>query len=412
MVGERGRGLVRLARRRRAGSRRGIVLAGEQARHELLAAFGHDLRAPLARLIHASRAPPEAGDDEAAYRAGVAASARQQLALIDALLDYTRHALAPPEVVGAPMYVFALLDEAAREARSLAAASGASVRIAVADGAGLPPLVVFDAMLLRQVLRRLLACAVRQAAAAAPTGTPAPLVLALETAGPAPSDDRARLRFSVGAALLPDLAPPFDAAATVMAAGSGEALDLALADQLLRAAGSRLQCDATGDIDKRAPAGQRGRRFYFDIETAIAAESDAMLPLPVLAAGPPAAGPGRRILLVDTAPAMLDYLSEVLDHAGFEADRADGMEEALALYAAQPFALILCGHQPPALDAWELLRRLGASEGMPAPPVLLHALTPPGRPAAYPQALDFAAVMYRPASADLLLSVLAALDGN
>lgn len=360
----------------------------DEVRHQLLAAFSHDLRAPLARLIQASRAP--AYGDEAQYRATVAACARQQLSLLDDLLDYTRYALTPPEVVPAPAYLYALVDEAGRGGRALAADGVAQIVVAVAPD--LPPLVMLDAKLLRQVLRKLLACA------------QAPVVLAFD-AGPVSPQGRLSLRCSVGAAACGEQAvgTSFSATAAVLAAGSTAALDLAIADQLLRAMGSRLQLEAAGDAGKLVP------RYFFELETVIAAEADAMLPLQVFSGEATMAGLARRILVVDMAPAMLDYLCEVLEHGGFEVDRADSAHEALALHGAQPFALLVCGHQPPVLDAWDLLRQLGVSPM--APPVLLHALTPLPRPDGFPAALDFAAVMYRPAAPDRLLMVLAGLSG-
>jgi len=364
----------------------------------LLAAFSHDLRAPLARLIQASRVQPQSAGDEAAYRAAVAACARQQLALLDDLLDYTRYGQTPPEVVAAPTGLYALFDGTVREAR---AASAAGTQVTAVCDDRLPPMVVLDATLLRQVLRKLLA------ALGHGGDWPAPVVLALDATGPVSPQGRIVLRFSVGARAASGTAETVDIDAAALAAGSGAALDLALACQLLRAAGSRLQREAASHTGIGAAPPPR---FFFELDVAVAVEADAMLPLPVLSSETLPSGAPRRILVVDTAPVMLDYLGDVLEHGGFDVDRAGSAGEALDLHGAQSFPLVLCGHQQPGLDAWDLLRRLGPSPM--APSIVLHALTPPQRPRGFPPQLDFAAVLYRPAAPDLLLTVLGELEPN
>jgi CheY-like chemotaxis protein len=376
-----------------------------EARHAMLAAFGHELRAPLARILHLSQ---EGGAGEA-----IAACARQQLELIDDLLDYTRGQVRPAELVAAPTYLHALMRQAADEAAPLARAAGCALVLRVEEN--VPPLAVLDARRIRQMLRKLVLRAAHRAAAAgavhaahdvpadhgaAPAhdaGAAPRIVLALR----APSSAAApsvSLRFSValngGAVFGLSAWLPFgdDAQAPAGDENRGDALGLALAAQL--AQGMQTVLDTS--------TGEDGAEIFFTLATTAATEAEAMLPQAGFDVPP--CGDGGRILLVDSQPAMLDYLTELLDGAGYEVDCAASGEAALAQQKAAPAHLIVCAQQPPLVDAWALLRALrGAGD---AAPVIVHALAPPRPPADWAGGDAPAAVLYRPAPAPALLQAI------
>ncbi|WP_373989886.1 hypothetical protein [Duganella sp. BuS-21] len=125
---------------------------------------------------------------------------------------------------------------------------------------------------------------------------------------------------------------------------------------------------------------QSGDALRFSLRAPLAEEQDAMPPTPHFD-WPEPFGSGHAILLLEPHQAMQDYVSEVLESAEFDVQYEPGDRDP---------ALILCADE----SVWEMWPR-GA-----APPVLLHALTPPLRPE------YFVEVLYKPAPAAQLLSAL------
>jgi CheY-like chemotaxis protein len=71
-----------------------------------------------------------------------------------------------------------------------------------------------------------------------------------------------------------------------------------------------------------------------------------------------AAAPGRRILIVDDDPEILDFLVTLLDLEGFPAVVASGGREALLALQKEQFALVLLDIAMPDLDGIELCKQI------------------------------------------------------
>lgn len=211
------------------------------------------------------------------------------------------------------------------------------------DGDALPALALLDARRFSQVLARLGAHSGGQ------------LALRVRRAG-----DAVRLAVAAGQADGP------------WQAFSGSLADqrilpgLMLAAHLVRAMGGRLERSGDG--------------VRFEIRAPLAQERDAMPPTPHFD-WPEPFGAGHAILLLEPHQPMQDYLSEILESAEFDVQYAP--EDRTP-------ALILCADE----SVWEIWPREEA------PPVLLHGVLPPARPA------DFVEVLYKPAPPALLLSAL------
>lgn len=190
-----------------------------QARRLLLARISHDLRAPLAGILDSVR-QWQAGATRRDYPHLIERHARQQMELIDELLEFSREELSELELQPVPGYLHAFLDEVAEQAELQAEHNGN--RFVREFAPGLPALVRADFRRLRQVLANLLGNAAKftrdgrirfQVACAAPV-----------------AQEQARLRFAVeddGIGIAPDererLLLPFTGAATrraTRAAGS------------------------------------------------------------------------------------------------------------------------------------------------------------------------------------------------
>lgn len=132
------------------------------ARSALMARISHDLRSPLVRIIDYARLL-HAGPNRD-YQATIERNARQQLELIDEMLEFSRGELEQMQLTLAPGYLYGFLNEIADEAGFLAARQGNTFEAVLADD--LPPLVEADFKRLRQILMNLLANAAKFTATA------------------------------------------------------------------------------------------------------------------------------------------------------------------------------------------------------------------------------------------------------
>lgn len=306
--------------------------AAARIRARLLTRLHHDLRAPLARIVGQLAV---ADADAGAAHVAITATAQRQLRWLSDLQACARYEVEPPELTPAATYLHALLQEVC------------------AAPAGLPALAVLDGRQLRAVLERLAAHCDHLDGAA----------LALQASVGAGA---VTLHVATGAEAGGQPEASWRAVPTTL---DSEMIDpgLILAAQLVRAMGGCLQ--------------QAGNALRFSVVAALAHEADAMPPSPRFDMPPPF-GDGHLLLLLEPHAAMRDYLTEILDSAGFELCYA-----ASELGAARP-ALVLCTEAT--LDHT-------CEAGV---PVLLHAQLPP------PQPEQVAALLYKPAPPQQLLDTV------
>lgn len=362
------------------------------ARSALMARISHDLRSPLVRIIDYARLL-HAGPNRD-YQATIERNARQQLELIDEMLEFSRGELEQMQLTLAPGYLYGFLKEVADEAGFLAARQGNTFEAVLADD--LPPLVEADFKRLRQVLMNLLANAakftrkgqIRFEVSAAPGGTV----------------DTVELRFSVtdtGIGIDPQefeqLLQPFRRGRNAQRY-EGSGLGLSIVTQLLERMDSRLEPQATG----------QGSHFSFRLQLNCAQEHDLENGL-VDNNATPLDGQGKHVLLVDDVEQNSEWLYDLLAGYGFDVSMAANGEDALACLAQQPIDLLISDQMMPGMDGWELLREV--RERWRHLPVMLYSAVPPRRPQDYPADLAFDAVLLKPADSRELLAWVKALAG-
>ena len=86
----------------------------------------------------------------------------------------------------------------------------------------------------------------------------------------------------------------------------------------------------------------------------------------------PSAGRGRRVLVVDDDPTLLDIATTYLAAAGLIVDTATDSFQALALAAERPPDLVVLDRMLPGIDGLEVARRLRARSSVPI--IMLTAL--------------------------------------
>ena len=357
-----------------------------RARSLLLARISHDLRSPLAGMVESLRQWRN-GNRQRDYPALIESGVRQQLDLIDELLEFSRDELTELELIEAPGHLHFFLHGVAEQGALLAERRGNRFTTRFAED--LPALVRLDFRRLRQVLTNLIGNAAKftvdghiQLSVSAAPAAPGRvwLMVTVEDSG-----------IGIEPAERERLAQPFARGGNA-AAYDGHGLGLAIVTQILERMGSRLGIDA-------APGG--GSRFGFVLDVALAKEDELEQEMPDIdGAGHPVEGAGRRILVVDDQAQSREMLCDLLDGFGFESVPAASGDEALAVLREQAVDLVVTDQFMPGMDGWTLLRTIRRER--PALPVLLYSSLPP-RPAQQVGEVAFDDALLKPASGRELL---------
>lgn len=364
-----------------------------QSQNQLVAYISHDLRAPLATIVHyVHLLEQQDGTDIERYKATIERSALHQLELIDDLVEYARGELHHLELVPIPTYLHDWLDNIARNAELLAAQQGNRFHLA-ADEA-LPPVVVFDPKRLRQVVMNLIANAakftcdgeIRLVLYAGPADAKVMLTFAVEDTGP-----------GIQATDLAGIFLPFVRGSSERA---GYGLGLGIARQLVSTMG--------GELKVESEPGQ-GSRFSFGLVVPTASEADVMVPTATFDFPEPF-GAGKTLLVADDNPVSREHLREVLLAADFDVVCAEDGTEALRLACSRDFDGLLIDQCMPGMSGWDVLRKLNAARPGAVSPVILCSAMPPQRPVEYPKDIDFAATLLKPVDANRLLGLLKELQ--
>lgn len=275
------------------------------ARSALMARISHDLRSPLVRIIDYARLL-HAGPNRD-YQATIERNARQQLELIDEMLEFSRGELEQMQLALAPGYLYGFLEEIAGEAGFLAARQGNTFEAVLAED--LPPLVEADFKRLRQILMNLLANAAKF--------TRNGQIRFEVSATPGATADTVELRFSVidsGIGIDPQefeqLLQPFRRGRNAQRY-EGSGLGLSIVTQLLERMDSRLEPQAT----------EQGSHFSFRLPLKCAQEHDLEIGI-VDNNATPLDGQGKHVLLVDDIEQNSEWLYDLLAGYGFDVSMA------------------------------------------------------------------------------------------
>lgn len=370
--------------------RTGQLLESLRARSSLMARISHDLRSPLVSIIDSARQLRTETQHESPLK--IERNARQQLAMIDELLEFSRSELQQLELVLAPGYLYGFLREVEDEGRSLAVRQDNQFSCQFAGD--LPLLVRADFRRLRQILINLLV----NAAKFTREGR---IDFAVECVDV--GEQTVCLRFVVsdsGMGMHPEerelLLQPFRRGRN---AGryEGTGLGLSIVVELLQQMGGELQ--VSSDL-------AWGSCFSFELQLLRAREDELEM---VIGEGyaESVRGNGRQVLVVDDIEQNREGISDLLAGHGFDVRVATDGREALALLEQQPVDLLISDQMMPDLDGWALLKAVRGR--WPDVPVLLYSAAPPLRPAGMDRGLVFDAALLKPATSDELLTRIAAL---
>lgn len=338
---------------RRVGERtRELLAQKEQAedanrrKSQFLASLSHEIRTPLSGAIGSLELLRESGLDRAQGELvdTVLLCADTLLELIQSVLDTAKIEAGHVELAHEPCDLRRIVDEAASIFAARAEQQG--VQIETSFGGDAPPLVVGDAVRIRQILHNLVGNAVKFT----PIGK-----IAIELATERMPDDRVAVTLHVvdsGIGIrAEDHDRVFDEFEQVRSEHNrtlgGTGLGLCISRRLARLMG--------GDITLSSELGQ-GSTFTFAM-LALAADAAAHGATDVVDTSELV---GVRALVVDDNVQNRLVASRMLTRAGCLVTTADGGDIALALLEQQDFDVVLLDGQMPGMNGDEVARRIRA----------------------------------------------------
>lgn len=354
-------------------------------RSSLLARISHDLRSPLVGILDHARALQDS--PESAHAQRIERQARQQLELIDELIEFSRDSFRQVQIEPVPGYLHAFIKELANEGAYLAQRQNNRFDCHVSPD--LPVVVDADFRRLRQVVLNLLG----NAGKFTQDG-----LISLTVEGLGMCEGQARIRFEVrdtGIGIddgeLDQVMLPFRRGSNAQPA-TGSGLGLSIVTQLLQAMGSTLSLQS-----------QQASGSCFSFELLLATSDEHALDLAFVEGHADMPGQGGHLLLVDDQPQGRASLSDLLAGYGFEVTAvADGVQAVEALRAGD-VDLVLCDQMMPNMDGWQLLAEV--RQAWPRLPVVLYSAAPPRLQGAGAEQ-QFDAVLLKPADSRDILATL------
>ncbi len=310
-----------------------------RAKSQFLANMSHEIRTPMnavlgmLTLLQRTELTPRQAD----YAAKSEGAARSLLGLLNDILDFSKAEAGKMELDPQPFHV----DELLRDVSVVLSAGigGKPVELLLDIDAGLPPVLVGDAMRLRQVLINLGGNAVKFTERGE-------VVVTLAVVGR--NDADVRLAVAVrdsGIGIAPEnhariFSGFTQAEASTTRRFGGTGLGVAICQRLVHLMGGELKLDS---------ALGRGSRFHFEIT------------LPVGSDERDRGGPvGLRALIVDDNPSARELLCGMVRSLGWHAEAAaDGTEALQMLQAASaPYDAVFVDWEMPGLDGWQVCERI------------------------------------------------------
>ena len=341
--------------------------AANRTKSAFLANMSHEIRTPLNAILGFSQLiqrDPALPPHQRQHLDTINRSGEQLLSLIDDILNMAKIEAGRATLSPTTFDLHALLDNLEMTYRMLTDAK--HLQLTVERGEDLPRYVLTDEEKLRQALTNLLGNAVKFTEQGGITlrvdiqrsdSAGLRLVAEVEDSGPGIAGEE-----------LGRLFQPFEQTSTGARALKGTGLGLAISQEFARLMG--------GAIEVSSIEGQ-GSTFRLEIgleEGSAAAVAPQEVLRPVTGQQP--GQPRYRILVADDNEDNRTLLEHMLAAVGFEVRGETNGEEALQAYEAWHPHLILMDMRMPVMDGFEAIRRIRASAGGEAIPIIVVTASP------------------------------------
>ncbi len=332
-----------------------------RAKSAFLAAMSHEIRTPMNGVVGLIDvlAQDQLSPHQADLIKAIRDSSGNLLGVIDDILDFSRIEAGKLEIEHEPLQLAELVDNLCNTLRPLASSQGVTLIHTLA--ADLPAWVASDAMRLRQILYNLIGNAIKFSGGR--SARPGRVVVQVRTVGRKPL----RVAISVadnGIGIAPEhlgnLFTPFTQAETSTTRRfGGSGLGLAICQRLVELLDGEIRVAST-----------QGSGTLFNVELPLevveapqaagrpaAAGEEPLTPLPE-----PDAPSRRHILVVEDDLLNRKVIQQQLALLGYRFDMAGNGAEALAMWRAGDYDLILTDLHMPEMDGYQLAERIRSEE--------------------------------------------------
>ncbi len=349
--------------------------AASRTKSAFLATMSHEIRTPMngvIGMIEVLSQTPLSGD-QGDMVTTIRESANALLTLIDDILDFSKIEAGRLHIERVPVSIGHLVDGLCHSLKTVAERAG--VKLTKSVSPDVPQVVLSDDTRLRQVLYNLVGNAIKFSGGRAEK--PGAVTVTVEASPHADDPRRAQVTFKVAdngigmsADTLPKLFKPFtQAEASTTRRFGGTGLGLAICRRLCELMG--------GEVSAQSELGS-GSTFIVTLPFEIGEQADDMGALsaasggargakPIASAGPApsvaqARELGRLILVAEDDAINQKVILRQLGLLGHVAEIASDGREALALWRANRYALLLTDLHMPEMDGYELVETIRREE--------------------------------------------------